>query len=216
MSPTPVAKSMSGKVAETTTEVKAYVLAHLPKAQRTPSPPVTRSVSGRVAETTSEVKSYVQALSLRAYARAQEVKATTVETASKPQVQVTAASAAAGAVTLGTAGGAAGVMTGGIIGAAVGVIPALFTFGLSIPVCAVVGATVGGGTGVAVGGTTGIAAGGCAGYYGYAHKDEISDGVAGACKRVDGYQKLARGKVCDSASLIGGKVNNILGRTGGA
>merc|ERR1712151_588676 len=57
-------------------------------------------------------------------------------TASKPNVKVTALSAAGGAVTLGAGGGLVGMTAGAGIGAAVGVAPAIFTFGLSIPVCA--------------------------------------------------------------------------------
>merc|ERR1719161_2273240 len=67
--------------------------------------------------------------------------------------------AAGSTVVLGTAGGAAGTVTGGVAGAAVGLPAALFTFGLSIPVCAAVGSGVGLCTGVVVGGSTGAAAG---------------------------------------------------------
>merc|ERR1719201_375473 len=42
-------------------------------------------------------------------------------------------------VALGVAGGAAGTVTGGVAGAAVGVPAAIFTFGLSIPICSAVG-----------------------------------------------------------------------------
>merc|ERR1719231_1708571 len=62
-------------------------------------------------------------------------------------------------VVLGTAGGAAGTVTGGVAGAAVGMPAALFTFGLSVPVCAAVGSGVGLCTGVVVGGSAGAAAG---------------------------------------------------------
>ncbi|CAE7497444.1 unnamed protein product [Symbiodinium natans] len=50
-------------------------------------------------------------------------------------------------------GSGVGVVCGTVIGAAVGVLPALFTFGLSIPIFAVGG----GGTGLFVGGATGLA-----------------------------------------------------------
>merc|ERR1719453_2785004 len=71
--------------------------------------------------------------------------------AREPKVQVTTAGAAAGTVAGGAMGGGAGVL----VGAAVGVVPAIFTFGLSIPITAVIGGSVGlvAGSGVgAVGG----------------------------------------------------------------
>merc|ERR1712185_634560 len=102
---------------------------------------------------------------------------------------------AAGAVALGAASGAVGVVIGGVVGGAVGVVPALFTFGLSIPVCAVAGAAIGGGTGVTVGGSTGLAAGSCAGYYGYEHRGEVKDGIGSVYaltqKKAEQVQQLA-------------------------
>merc|ERR1712190_264584 len=95
-----------------------------------------------------------------------------------PHAQVTAASAMVGAGTLGAVGGVSGLVGGGAVGAAVGVPAAIFTFGLSIPFCATVGAVVGGGTGATVGGTTGLVTGGAAGYEVYAHKEGIIDGAA--------------------------------------
>jgi len=206
-------------------EEKAMTFVHRNAQKQTAPEP--KSLPGSVRETTAEVKAYVATLSMRGYVRAQSIKTSALQTAAEPQVQVMTASAAAGAVTLGTAGGTVGAMTGGVVGAVVGVVPALFTFGLSIPFCAVVGATVGGGTGVAVGGTTGLATGGCAGYYGYAHKEEIKQGVTTMCCKVDGYQKFARGKVTDSigcvsgkvsdsVGLVSGKVNGVFARKGGA
>lgn len=79
--------------------------------------------------------------------------------------------AGAGAV----AGGTTGAGAGALAGAAVGLIPALFTFGLSIPVFAVIG----GGVGAAAGGSTGAAAGGAAGYGGHKYRKEIGDGAVG-------------------------------------
>jgi len=101
-----------------------------------------------------------------------------VKLAKEPQVQVTAASAAAGGAALGAGGGAVGLATGGIAGAAIGVVPAIFTFGLSIPI----GAAIGGGAGLClgsvIGGTTGVVGGGAAGYGVYGKKTEIYNGVS--------------------------------------
>merc|ERR1711915_474228 len=101
--------------------------------------------------------------------------------------------------------GVTGLVAGGAIGAAVGVPAALFTFGLSIPVCATVGAVVGGGTGVTVGGTTGLVTGGTVGYQAYAHKEGIKDGAANL---------INKGKATMSAStvFITTKVGSALGR----
>merc|ERR1712176_1532921 len=92
---------------------------------------------------------------------------------------------------------------GGVVGAAVGLPAAIFTFGLSIPVCAVVGAAVGGTTGATVGGTTGAVGGGATGYYGYKHKDSIKAGYASAEKSVK-----------DSVHNISDRVSSVLGRGG--
>lgn len=78
--------------------------------------------------------------------------------------QTIAVSASVGALALGTGGAVAGVATGSILGAVAGFIPAFFTFGLSIPV----GAILGGGTGLVMGatggGAVGAVSGGAVGY----------------------------------------------------
>merc|ERR1712190_628396 len=114
-------------------------------------------------------------------------KAKTMEIASNKTVQVTAASAAGGAVTLGTAGGVTGLATGGTLGAAIGLVPALFTFGLSIPIGAAIGGGCGLVAGTAVGGTTGLVGGGAVGYGAFTKRDEIKTGLAAAkTKVIDG------------------------------
>jgi len=84
--------------------------------------------------------------------------------------QVTAASAAGGAAVGGAGGGVIGLGAGGTIGAIIGLVPALFTFGLSIPI----GAALGGGAGLCVGSTAGGSVGatvcGTTGYHGYKHR----------------------------------------------
>jgi len=78
-----------------------------------------------------------------------------------------AAASAAGAVALGLSGGAVGGVAGGFLGGAVGILPAFFTFGMSIPICAAVGGGAGFCSGLAIGGTTGLVSGGAAGYIGF-------------------------------------------------
>mmetsp|Transcript_46437 Transcript_46437/g.83851 ORF Transcript_46437/g.83851 Transcript_46437/m.83851 type:complete len:80 (-) Transcript_46437:28-267(-) len=58
-------------------------------------------------------------------------------------------------------------------GAAVGIVPAVFTFGLSIPVGAMLGGGAGCVTGAATGAGTGLAAGTAVGYGGYAYRSEL-------------------------------------------
>merc|ERR1711870_215573 len=125
--------------------------------------------------------------------------------AADPQVQVTGASAIVGAGTLGAVGGGAGLVGGGAIGAAVGVPAALFTFGMSVPLCATVGAVVGGSTGVTVGGTTGLVTGGAAGYNAYAHKEGIIDGAANVIN-------TGKAKVATSTEFIRTRVSSAFAR----
>lgn len=92
------------------------------------------------------------------------------------RLQVAAASAAGGAVALGLSGGAVGSVAGGFLGGAVGILPAFFTFGMSIPICAAVGSGAGFCSGMAVGGTTGLVSGGAAGYVGFMLGEAIQAG----------------------------------------
>jgi len=154
--------------------------------------------------------------------------------ASDGKFQATAASAASGAVALGASGGAAGLAAGGALGAAVGVLPALFTFGLSIPGGAglVAGATVGGAVG-AVGA-------GAAGYGVYSKKEDIgrcAEYVKGratetsqrvretsaaalgrAVERANGAADFAKARVHASAGYVAEKASvartRLVGRSG--
>mmetsp|Transcript_12286 Transcript_12286/g.28733 ORF Transcript_12286/g.28733 Transcript_12286/m.28733 type:complete len:548 (+) Transcript_12286:106-1749(+) len=84
--------------------------------------------------------------------------------ASTPQAQVALLSACGGAVLLGTGGAATGFVSGGLLGAAFGVVPAVFTFGLSIPIGTALGAGAGLCLGTALGGAAGFVSGGVAGF----------------------------------------------------
>merc|ERR1712051_712405 len=104
-------------------------------------------------------------------------------------------------------------VAGGAVGAAVGVPAALFTFGLSIPACATVGAVVGGGTGATLCGATGLVGGGTVGYLGYAHKEEIKNGTTSVINKVAEYRDYGMAKVSESAVTITNKVSSVLGRS---
>lgn len=96
-----------------------------------------------------------------------------IDVAKDPSVQATAAGAASGAVLLGAGCATTGMTAGGVVGAAVGVVPAVFTFGLSIPFCAAVGGGAGFFCGAAVGSTTGAITGGATGYGVYARRNQL-------------------------------------------
>merc|ERR1712232_498622 len=118
-------------------------------------------------------------------------------------VQVTAASAAGGAMAVGATGGAAGLLVGGALGAACGVPLSFFTFGLSIPF----GAAIGGGTGLcagsAAGGAVGGAVGGVAGRKVYTKREAIADGYTVAMTKVSSYKDMAVEKAGNCKNLIG-------------
>jgi len=99
-------------------------------------------------------------------------------------VHTAAALAAGGAVAAGTGGGVLGLAAGGVVGGACGVVPALFTFGLSIPIGAALGSGAGLCLGAATGGTAGLLGGGATGYGVYRKRQEISSGAKGAWAKV--------------------------------
>eukprot|EP00928_Gymnodinium_smaydae_P024167 TRINITY_DN19644_c0_g1_i1.p1 TRINITY_DN19644_c0_g1~~TRINITY_DN19644_c0_g1_i1.p1 ORF type:complete len:322 (+),score=37.99 TRINITY_DN19644_c0_g1_i1:130-1095(+) len=81
-----------------------------------------------------------------------------------------------GALTAGAGGGAIGLGAGGAIGAACGLVPAVFTFGLSIPFGALLGSGIGCGVGATCGAATGAFSGGAAGKA-YANREAIKAGA---------------------------------------
>jgi len=99
--------------------------------------------------------------------KASELGANAKALALNPAAQATSAGAAGGAIAIGAAGGSLGLVAGGVAGAAVGLIPALFTFGLSIPISAAIGSGAGACLGTAAGGATGFVGGGTVGYGAY-------------------------------------------------
>lgn len=134
---------------------------------------VTRSVCNKTRRATVYTKQNVVAL------------------ASSRHAQVTAASAAVGATALGTAGAAGGALAGGASGALLGLIPALFTFGLSIPAGAAVGGGVGLCAGGAAGASTGFVGGAVAGYTGFAYRNVPARAANFARETWNGVQGVA-------------------------
>ncbi|CAE8583799.1 unnamed protein product, partial [Polarella glacialis] len=87
--------------------------------------------------------------------RAALEKAAAVDRAEVPNVRRTVVFAAGGSAVVGIAGGASGLVAGGSIGSMLGVVPAVFTFGLSVPI----GGFLGGLTGLGIGASCGVAIG---------------------------------------------------------
>lgn len=124
----------------------------------------------------SNAATSVKQRSLAAVDTAKAKSADALTFATTTRAGVTSSSAVVGAVVGGTSTGAAGT----VVGAAVGVVPAIFTFGLSIPACALVGACVG----TTVGASTGAVGGGLLGYGGFTHRKKISEGVQSSWSKV--------------------------------
>jgi len=145
------------------------------------------------------------------FARATKVKMETM--ARDRRVQVTAASTAAGGAAVGAGGAAVGLLTGGTIGAACGIPFALFTFGLSIPVTAMIGGGFGLVTGGAVGTTVGATTGGAVGFGAYTKRAEIKAGIKKA-KEVAVYlaaRAYARARTLKSQVLVRiGSIRNMV------
>jgi hypothetical protein len=118
------------------------------------------------------------------------VKAKVAQTLKDDCFKASSGSAFVGAAACGASGGATGFVTGGAVGAALGLVPAVFTFGLSIPI----GAAIGSGTGLCVGavtgGTVGFVGGGAAGYGARKHKAEIGTKLT-ECKEFMKNKKTA-------------------------
>merc|ERR1711879_265909 len=94
-------------------------------------------------------------------------------------------------------------------GAAIGVVPALFTFGLSIPV----GAVIGGGLGLCAGSSTGAVGGGAVGYYGYKYQSEIKSTALSLKGKACLKANQVKEKALDSASQVSKSLG--FGCTGG-
>jgi len=105
--------------------------------------------------------------------KAEETKDKAVVLVRNPRFQSYTIATAGGAITFGSAGGAFGLASGIVVGSAAGVVPALFTFGLSIPAGAVIGGIGGLCTGTLIGST----AGGIGGFTTYKYRVEIKDGL---------------------------------------
>merc|ERR1712151_1291179 len=127
------------------------------------------------------------------------------ELATTTKVGVTSTAAIAGAMV----GGAATGTFGTVAGAVVGIVPAVFTFGLSIPA----GAVVGGCVGTAVGGSVGAVSGGAVGYAGFTHRKTIPQGWSKVSKKVDELRMFAITRASDAKDRVQSVVSGSTGGT---
>lgn len=141
-------------------------------------------VSAKLAEATVRAREATGEAAETSAVRARELAERAKYLALDKKVQATTVSAASGAMIMGTGGGVAGFLGGGAIGMAIGIVPAMFTFGLSIPIGAAVGSGWGLAVGTATGGAAGLVTGGATGYGVYTRRDEISSGATEAWTKV--------------------------------
>jgi len=151
-----------------------------------------------VDHTPTPVKSVATSTYTSVSTKASEVNAAVKDVAADPKARAAAAGAAGGAVALGSTGGAVGMVSGSIVGAAAGIVPAIFTFGLSIPIGAMIGGGAGLCVGTAVGGTTGLVAGGAAGY----KKDAIKSGSKKVLSQAGDCAQYAKDTAGASRQLV--------------
>eukprot|EP00441_Pelagodinium_beii_P027901 CAMPEP_0197655006 /NCGR_PEP_ID=MMETSP1338-20131121/39192_1 /TAXON_ID=43686 ORGANISM="Pelagodinium beii, Strain RCC1491" /NCGR_SAMPLE_ID=MMETSP1338 /ASSEMBLY_ACC=CAM_ASM_000754 /LENGTH=330 /DNA_ID=CAMNT_0043230565 /DNA_START=39 /DNA_END=1031 /DNA_ORIENTATION=- len=123
-------------------------------------------------------------------------------TAKDGQAQATVAGAAGGAVVVGTGGAITGLTAGAAMGAAVGLVPAIFTFGLSIPIGAAIGGGAGLCTGAAAGATVGALGGGAAGQGAFAKRGDIRQGAQKTLSKVSSGADLVKGFVKEKAASV--------------
>merc|ERR1712039_632094 len=121
-------------------------------------------------------------------------------------VQATAAGSITGSAAVAASGGATGLATGTIVGAACGLIPAVFTFGLSIPIGAAIGGSTGLVAGTVAGGAVGFVGGGVAGRTAHKHREQIGDGVAAVANKASNLKAIANQKSSECLNQISGKV----------
>lgn len=155
---------------------------------------IARAVHVTMSGIYSEAQMQLFALTSYAKTTSAAVSDRVCVTIADKNVQVTAASAVGGAAALGASGGATGLVTGSAIGAACGIMPALFTFGLSIPVGAVLGGSAGLCMGTVAGGTMGLVGGGAAGRSAHKHRAEIKEAATGVVSRANVYKDLVAEK----------------------
>jgi len=164
--------------------------------------------AGKLQAAASEIHDSAKERSTMAVQLAKAKSSEALTFATTTRVGVTSSSAVAGAVVGGTSCGAFST----VAGAAVGIVPAIFTFGLSIPAGAMLGLCAGS----AVGGSTGAVGGGLIGYGGFTHRKAISEGVQSSWGKVSTTTENLKTKTFTCAVDAKESVKSIVrGSTGG-
>jgi len=119
-----------------------------------------------------------------------------------PSFRVSAASAVVGTVAGAVTGAGAGTVVGSVAGIVVGMGPAIFTFGMSIPISAGVGGGIGLCVGTVTGATAGALAGGAAGYTGFTHRGKLESGGSKLWEKANtAAEALGIRKMCKPLAL---------------
>jgi len=164
---------------------------------------VNAAVAKLAAETQIQIEVAKDLLCSRAAAVAKGVK----NTANDRSVQATAAGSISGSAALAASGGATGLATGSMVGAACGLIPAVFTFGLSIPIGAAIGGSTGLVAGSVAGGAVGFVGGGVAGRTAHKHREQIGDGVSAVASKAGDLKAAMQEKSGECLDQISGRVS---------
>merc|ERR1712217_412471 len=164
-------------------------------------------MSAALAQLSADGRTKVDGARDSLYQRALAVSEGVKNAASDKNIQATAAGSLSGSAALGASGGATGLATGTIVGAAVGVIPAVFTFGLSIPIGAAIGGSTGLVAGTVAGAAVGFVGGGVAGRTAHKHREQIGDGVTAVAKKATSLKAIANQKSSECLNHISEKVN---------
>merc|ERR1712070_460367 len=151
-----------------------------------------------IQEKASGIKATVIKTVDNSVSKAKKTYEATVAAARTRKVQVTAASAAGGAAVGAPVGGALGACSGVVVCGIVGLMPAIFTFGLSIPFCA----AIGGGVGLCAGGTVGGSVGAVGGGAAYTYQKEIGETCQHVQKKVVTSATAVQEKVVTSATEL--------------
>merc|ERR1712187_1079272 len=94
---------------------------------------------------------------------------------------------------------------GGLLGGAIGLLPALVTFGLSIPFGVVIGGGCGLVAGGAAGGTAGLTGGGAAGFYAYTYRKDIHSAIARARAKANKFAVSVKARAMEFIGIQGKK-----------
>jgi len=141
--------------------------------------------------------------------KTRKVMDTAHQASSDPSIRAATVGASAGAAACGTAGGTVGLASGAVMGAVVGLGPALFTFGASVPI----GAMLGGGTGLmagaSLGSMVGFIGGGATGYGVYSRGDQIKEIASKTKCKVNDGAEFMKDKASASKDWIGEKASSV-------